>query len=373
MLEVLLPFGLPPDELSRDLLASLRAPALLQLLARASAGPGTRHSGLHPRLPHELWLEQQLGPLAAVPAVALAQAGIEAHLLGSGDWFMLFPIHLHIARDHLVLTDQRQLPLPDSDSRALFASAAGLFQEAGLQLLYGDARCWFLRAADWPDLQTCSPDAACGHNVEIWMPKGAQARAWRKLQNEVQMQWFNDPVNQARQAQGWPVVNSLWLHRIAAGGPSAPLPGKSLYYASTGSPDQVDRNNNSDKGNISGNGGNMHGNGDGSKHGSGYGNKHGDSHVNNSNHGCSPLPATPDKHILVADTLIGPALASDWSAWLDAFAALDANWFAPLLANQSAWPLRLTLGNSQSLRQFTCTRAGRMAFWRNNGKPGLMP
>lgn len=349
MLEVLLPFGLPPDELSRDLLSSLRTPALSKLLARASAGPTTRHSGFQSSLPHEIWLEQQLGPLSATPASALEGAGLHGADLASGIWFMLFPVHLHIARDHLVLTDQRQLALPDAQVRLLFASAAECFHEAGLQLRYGDAGCWFLRADGWQDMQTSSPDAACGHNVEIWMPKGTQARAWRKLQNEVQMIWHDHAVNQARQAQGWPVVNSLWLQRLSvAGGPTVPPSGKSLYRASSGA--------------------------SAPRSGSGSG-LPGLAEAFSGTLSDTLAHAPPDlpTRILYADTLISPALASDWAAWLDAFAALDANWFAPLLAHKALWPLRITLSHGQSLRDFTCTRPGQLAFWRKHGLQRLTP
>ena len=33
-----------------------------------------------------------------------------------------------------------------------------------------------------------------------------------KLQNEVQMAWFQHPVNEAREARGLPAVNSIWFH-----------------------------------------------------------------------------------------------------------------------------------------------------------------
>ena len=327
MFELVLPFGLPPDELSRDLLAALQTPALAQLLARTSEQPATRQDGFAPCLPHETWLEQQLGALATLPQSALAalEPALAPPVLSAGDCFMLFPVHLHIARDHLVLTDQRQLAITTVEAHALFTRAATLFDEVGLQLIPGDSHCWFVRAGQWQDMQTCTLDAACGHNVDIWMPKGTQARNWRKLQNEVQMCWFDDPVNLARQAQGLPVINSLWLQRISTG--SAPAAtGKTLYRASV--------------------------------------------------QGTRPPPAPAElaQQILYADTLISPALAGDWAAWLDAFAALDANWFAPLLANKATRPLHLHFSHSQRMRHFTCKPPGFAAFltfWRSNGRNGL--
>ncbi|MFX8047684.1 hypothetical protein ABTK64_20425, partial [Acinetobacter baumannii] len=55
------------------------------------------------------------------------------------------------------------------------------------------------------------PQRATGHNIDIWMHKGEQERAWRKFQNEIQMTWYDHPVNQAREARGLLPVNSVWL------------------------------------------------------------------------------------------------------------------------------------------------------------------
>jgi hypothetical protein len=52
--------------------------------------------------------------------------------------------------------------------------------------------------------------------IEIWLPHeahtGERSRMWMKLQNEVQMAWFQHPVNEAREARGLPAVNSIWFH-----------------------------------------------------------------------------------------------------------------------------------------------------------------
>jgi hypothetical protein len=40
------------------------------------------------------------------------------------------------------------------------------------------------------------------------------ARQWRKWQNEIQMIWFNHPVNEARQAEGMLSINSVWISGI---------------------------------------------------------------------------------------------------------------------------------------------------------------
>jgi hypothetical protein len=40
------------------------------------------------------------------------------------------------------------------------------------------------------------------------------AKLWRKLQNEIQMLWHIDPVNEEREQRGLPSINSLWISGI---------------------------------------------------------------------------------------------------------------------------------------------------------------
>src|SRR5947209_13370435 len=124
-LDLLLPFGLPPQEMARDLLRELKTPALAMLLARAHRTENQAFDGFARALPHELWLAQQFGlssPVGtdsspALTASVMQRFGMTAE---NGTWFIVQPVHLHIARDHLVLTDPRQLRLSEQDARNLF-------------------------------------------------------------------------------------------------------------------------------------------------------------------------------------------------------------------------------------------------------------
>ena len=206
---LLLPFGLPPTEHAKDLLASLNAPALAMLMTRATELPALHFDTFAAALPHEI-VQYACSPDNS-PSIAhhrMQQLRVAAQ---AGFWFMLQPVHLHVARDHLVLTDLRQLPIDEQTSRHLFESASPLFDELGHELRFGDACHWFMRADAWHALRTTTPDAATGHNVDVWLPSGEHARAWRKLHNEVQMLWHSHPANEAREANGQPRINALWL------------------------------------------------------------------------------------------------------------------------------------------------------------------
>ena len=148
------------------------------------------------------------GPGRALFDAVAAELGLPP---AEGFWFVLQPAHFHVARDHLVLTDLRQLSIDEQESRTFFDVAFPLFDELGHELRYGDARRWFLRADDWHALRTTTPDVATGHNVDVWLPSGERAREWRKLHNEVQMSWHMHPLNDEREARCERRVNAMWL------------------------------------------------------------------------------------------------------------------------------------------------------------------
>lgn len=347
-LDILIPFGLPPEELSSDLLKELQSPALATLTsrARAAASAHERFTDFSRALPHEIWLARQFGVAGALEsrgsppiARALMQSfGLEP---GEGTWFVLQPVHIHIARDHLVLTDPRQLLITEEESRTLFDIAAPLCEEAGKRLLFGNAGTWFLQADDWSALQTSSPDAASGHNIDIWMPKGAGERDWRKLQNEIQMHWFNHPINEARETRRAKPVNSVWLWGGAT--PST------LLAAYT------------DAFNLSG-----------------WLQGFGRAVTRNASASTASqlIAEKPAKALLALDALQEPALSNDWARWIDTMHELEKVWFAPLLEALKSGEvnqLTLILTDDARISHFTATRPSLRKFWVKPSLAALHP
>jgi hypothetical protein len=211
-LTLVLPFALTPPELASDLARALQVPSLEILLERNSSHRVTEEDGSNRLLPHESWLSRAFSagasdtaPFAPAMMRALGVARTE------GYWFAVQPVHLQLTRTHMVLGDPRSLNLNEADSRALFALVQPYFDEVGKPLIYAAPDMWFMRADDWSGLRTASPDAAVNDNLADWMPEGDAKRAFRKLQNEVQMLWHEHPINEARQQRGLQPVNSFWL------------------------------------------------------------------------------------------------------------------------------------------------------------------
>jgi hypothetical protein len=336
-LELFLPFALMPQEMARDLLRELNMPSFAMLLARSKPLFRQSNDDFSRALPHELLLTQRFGqqttsdncsPQLAADVIRMFDLPAQ-----SGFWFIVEPAHLHIARDHLVLTDPRQLNLSEQDSRALFDIVQPLFEESGRTLLYGDATTWLLRADDLQTLQTSTPDAASGHNIDIWMPHGEQARDWRRLQNEVQMHWHAHPVNDAREMRGLKPVNSVWLW----GGASAPAKTMQTQSPTLFTTDET------------------------STHVKALAAKTitaaspQDIFANQSSNG-----------LLILEDLIGPAIAGDWAEWLARFQMLENVWFAPLLDAIKADKLdtlSITLGHNTTIASYVIGKSSLRKFW----------
>ncbi len=125
------------------------------------------------------------------------------------------PVHIHAARDHLVLTSTQILDIQASEADALFDSVKDIFAEISTVTHRSMPHKWFIESTALESLSTVSTTQAEGRNIDHWMPSDTSvegvARQWRKWQNEIQMIWFNHPVNEARQAEGMLSINSVWI------------------------------------------------------------------------------------------------------------------------------------------------------------------
>jgi hypothetical protein len=330
---LVLPFGLPPAELARDLLRALETPALASLVARTASRQLRQFSPGERTLPHDAWLSSTLGSAFA----PLAMRGYGLHPT-DGYWFIVNPVHIQIARNHLLLTDQRKLQLGEEQSRALFEAAKPYFDELGQQLHFGDATTWFMRGDRWQDLITASPDAATGQNLTDWMPLGGSAKECRKLQNEVQMLWYSHPVNADREAHGLAPVNGFWLWGGGTAAPAATSVGVANvqpWLAAIGKPAF--------------------------------------SLAQEPPAGASAVVASD---IVIDGRLAETAIAGDWANWLAHMQRLELDYFAPLLAKLRRGDInsvKLVLTHGTGQLECITTRMAQRKFWSRPTLNALLP
>ncbi|MFL9883033.1 regulator [Paraburkholderia agricolaris] len=360
-LHLLLPFALPAAADASTALHDIRSPALDRLIARATLVERVIGEDFQRTLPHERWVARQFGALPG-GAAAADEAPLAPYMLradggepGSATWACVQPVHVRIAHDHLVLIDPASLDLSDDEASVLLAVARPLIEELGVRIEAPRPARWYLSGDGFGTLAGASPLRASGRNIEIWLPheahSGDRSRAWMKLQNEVQMAWFEHPVNEAREARGLPAVNSIWFHAQGTAqavtspfarvlSDAAATRGLAMTAGvETGAPPAsfAVLTARSAAGGASGNassGTNAHANG---------------------------------TTLVELDPFSAPYIEQDWARWNDAFAALQTDWFEPSLAALQAGrldELGLTLCGDTGSVTLTVTRGDLRKFWR---------
>jgi hypothetical protein len=182
-------------------------------------------------MPHERVAARELGLLAddgRTPWAAwqLARAGRTAEASGAA-WAWLTPCHWHVATDHITMAYPPHLQLSGDDSRQLLDAMRPYFEQDGIHLEYDTPVRWLARGEIFRDLATASLDRVSGRTIDEFMPRAAQAKTLRRLQQEMQMLLYTHEINDKRIAAGLPAVNSFWASgagELPAGDlPSPPL------------------------------------------------------------------------------------------------------------------------------------------------------
>ena len=335
-LDLLVPSALVDPALAPDLLRDQALPNLARVVGRAAS--------IAPQpLPSDALLASwQAWVFATRAGVAIetvnvaelwAMAGGVAPAPRAGR-YLVEPAHFTIAKDHLRLDDPHGLDITLAEARALAAAAEPILADAGWRLAPVEAT----TLSHWPlerdDGALAAPaiDRAIGDNVAAWQPRaldrsaagGDAALAWRRCVNEIQMHWFGHPVNEAREAQGRPTINTLWLS--GNGAPRSPQP----TYAK----------------------------------------------VDSSLPLVVALAVEPDapRGLESFDALVAPARADDWSAWRVALAALDVRIgeILQLQAASTVGAVTLILCGADGSKSLSFTRRDFAKFWRGwRTKPPL--
>ena len=200
----IVPHLFPSARLLETAAQGLRLPALETLLARGTLRDAPSE-GLEAALCEALGIaRQQDWPVAPLTLMA------EGETPGDAWWLRADPVHLRVMRDRIVMAGSEGLALTQAEADAL---AAAIGQHFGPELMprpHHPQR-WHLRYDDAPDLRTTPLSVAIGRDIDPLLPQGRDALAFRSRLNELQMLLHDHPVNQAREARGQPVVNSLWL------------------------------------------------------------------------------------------------------------------------------------------------------------------
>jgi hypothetical protein len=208
-LTLLVPELIWPEPADQFTLGKLAAPGFEWLLGHANCQR-------QPRLAFETALAQCFD-LDKAPLGALRLLGEGNDAARSGHWFCADPVHLRFHQERIILADADAFEVDDAEAKTLIESLNVEFADIG-QFHAATPRRWYLQlnAAEQGDFFQGAIDhaaaplsAVAGRRVDSELPKGNSTLT--RWLNEVQMFLHCHPVNQRRESEGKPAINSMWL------------------------------------------------------------------------------------------------------------------------------------------------------------------
>ena len=131
-------------------------------------------------------------------------------------WGRLTPCHWSASAEHIRLADPQSLGLTAQDSQTLLDSVRALWEADGFELVWHSPLTWYVSHPTLVDMPCASLDRVVGRQVDTWLGQDPRLRLLRRLQSETQMVWHAHPLNEQREQQGLPAINSVWLSDCGA-------------------------------------------------------------------------------------------------------------------------------------------------------------
>lgn len=140
------------------------------------------------------------------------------------------PAHLETRLRHLVVRPFRPGDVGDDELAAIAMTIREVLADDGTDIEPVESA-GYLRAPAPMATATCSAESAAGRLPDEFMPAGAAASSFHRLQSEIQMLLHDHPVNEERRRRGAPVINTLWIWGGGEAAESGALELPALYGA----------------------------------------------------------------------------------------------------------------------------------------------
>jgi hypothetical protein len=253
----------------------------------------------------------------------------------TGYWLRATPAHLEPRRSALMLTDFAVPDISATESASLVGTLAAHLREEDITLHVSRSGRWYLQTPDAPAMQTFALESALGRDVREFLPRGTDSLRWHRIVTEMQMLLHAHPVNEAREAQGQPAINSVW---ISGGGTlTAPAPAQ---FSAVWSDDEIVR-------------------------------------ALARHSGCSVTGRTnafdqlsgPGLLLVTIESLTLAATRGDGDAWRSALHAIEHECIVPLMEAQKSrriGAVTVVSANREDVQQFTLHPLDMLKFWRKN-------
>ena len=318
------------------LVAGLAIDGLDRLLARARLTPAADTDGTF-----ETLVFQAFGygnppagadwPVAAFTALVDRDPGERRTLLRAD------PVHLRPDVADLVLFDAADAEIAADEARSLADTVNCALGPDGPLVHAAHPSRWYVVLDAPAQIATTPLSHAAGGPISPAMPRGPDARRWRRWMNDVQMALHECPVNAEREVRGAAPINSLWPW----GGGSLP-PAAGTSFAGAWSDDVL---------------------------------VHGLALHAGVESGAMPVGAEPwldadprpQAHLFACDALHRAVRRLDLEAWRDELVRFSRSWAEPLLgALDRGSVARVSILDERGHR-FVATRRGRFRLRRRGG------
>ncbi len=178
------------------------AATLMAVVARESSSPRS--------------LQTLLADAAPLAAFAWCHDGDGQASADQADYVLRAdPVHMQADMNRVHLLQVADFGLQPEQADALIDALQPLFTQHDMQLVRGadDSACerWYLLTKQSQPEAWMPPWRALGRPLEHALQSRAANRFWLRLQSEAQMLMHQHAVNQERQQQGLPALNSLWF------------------------------------------------------------------------------------------------------------------------------------------------------------------
>jgi len=322
-----------PDSSQADIYQQLELPALEMILSKSSHRQTA--AGQSP----ESWLcknfnvdKQQDWPVASI----LLQCEEKEIEVGESYWLRVDPVHLRIENNHMLLGDNQILNISLKEAIALADSINTFFSDDGVTVLPLHPDRWYLKCNQVPELQTSLLSEAVGKNINYLLPQGKDGAIWNSRINEIQMLFYDHPINRDREMRGKLAINSVWIW----GGGTRPAKVHASYAKVW------------------------------SNHGlacalAEIGRIENQALPKDANRALEQMNGSGEQ-LIILDSLQKYACYRDAYEWRNELVEMEEKWFAPLLRmlkKKQIQELRLTVTNENSTRDFILTPGMLWKFW----------
>lgn len=184
---------------------------------------------LQPALSHEVWLQRRFGlsrPDLANALMCLVGGAHHENLLDpkrvQATW-LLKPVHLNLALDHLLLAADASGTAQLNDSQRWLELLREALEATWTIDTWHSPRAetyLILHTPVGTDWAPKSSTQAMGRSIDRYLPSGQDARSWRRFLNHTQMLLHEHPLNEQREKLGLASINGFWLEGEASAAPA---------------------------------------------------------------------------------------------------------------------------------------------------------